>query len=71
MRCWGRFRPLGGKVESYFGHNFLCVAANGMIGDKSYFDTYFGKMLEIFQKLNSILWVNSLPFCYVRDENTH
>ncbi len=30
-----------------------------------------GKCFEIFSKLNDAPWTNSLPFRYVRDENSH
>ena len=49
--CWGCFQPLRGNFVSKFGHNFFRVTANGMIfTDKSYFDTYFRKMLWKFSK---------------------
>ncbi len=50
-----KFSTLRSAVECSFGHNFLCVSANGMIfGDASYFLTHIlGKCFEIFPKLNN------------------
>uniref|UniRef100_A0A8C1LC02 D-glutamate cyclase n=1 Tax=Cyprinus carpio TaxID=7962 RepID=A0A8C1LC02_CYPCA len=68
MRCWGRFRPLGGKVESYFFHNFPCVSANGMIfGDKSYFYTYFGKMPVSHCPIPAVLITTGFPTHYMHN----
>ncbi len=39
-----------------------------IFGDKSYFNTYFRKMLWIFFKTHNAPWTNSLPLRYVRDE---